>query len=113
MFVDIHNGAVYPDTTLIDFAWRRRKIFDYGCCISMQSCRDIVHLLLLHGANPDVNWSGHSPLTLAIASGNDAVMIRYILCFRRFVAAYFVLSFLKILVIFFTLFVSFFVNIGF
>ncbi|XP_066477599.1 ankyrin repeat and MYND domain-containing protein 1 [Tiliqua scincoides] len=31
----------------------------------------IVHLLLDHSANPNVLWSGHSPLSLAIASGND------------------------------------------
>uniref|UniRef100_A0A7M4ERE0 Ankyrin repeat and MYND domain containing 1 n=1 Tax=Crocodylus porosus TaxID=8502 RepID=A0A7M4ERE0_CROPO len=37
--------------------------------------RDIVHLLLIHKANPNVLWSGHSPLSLAIASGNDLVMI--------------------------------------
>ncbi|XP_029472319.1 ankyrin repeat and MYND domain-containing protein 1 isoform X2 [Rhinatrema bivittatum] len=32
---------------------------------------DIVRLLLMHKANPNVLWSGHSPLSLAIASGND------------------------------------------
>ncbi|KAJ6669233.1 hypothetical protein lerEdw1_008042 [Lerista edwardsae] len=31
----------------------------------------VVHLLLDHNANPNVLWSGHSPLSLAIASGND------------------------------------------
>ncbi|XP_043347918.1 ankyrin repeat and MYND domain-containing protein 1 isoform X5 [Dermochelys coriacea] len=33
--------------------------------------RDVVHLLLTHKANPNILWSGHSPLSLAIASGND------------------------------------------
>ncbi|XP_029766997.1 ankyrin repeat and MYND domain-containing protein 1 isoform X3 [Terrapene carolina triunguis] len=33
--------------------------------------RDVVHLLLTHKANPNTSWSGHSPLSLAIASGND------------------------------------------
>ncbi|XP_069069992.1 ankyrin repeat and MYND domain-containing protein 1 isoform X1 [Pleurodeles waltl] len=33
--------------------------------------RDIVHLLLKHAANTNTLWSGHSPLSLAIASGND------------------------------------------
>ncbi|XP_067394995.1 ankyrin repeat and MYND domain-containing protein 1 isoform X2 [Emydura macquarii macquarii] len=33
--------------------------------------REIVHLLLTHKANPNTLWSGHSPLSLAIASGND------------------------------------------
>ncbi|XP_073216155.1 ankyrin repeat and MYND domain-containing protein 1 isoform X5 [Lepidochelys kempii] len=33
--------------------------------------RDVVHLLLTHKANPNTLWSGHSPLSLAIASGND------------------------------------------
>uniref|UniRef100_A0A670JNN9 Ankyrin repeat and MYND domain containing 1 n=1 Tax=Podarcis muralis TaxID=64176 RepID=A0A670JNN9_PODMU len=35
---------------------------------------DIVRLLLEHNANPNVLWSGHSPLSLAIASGNDQVL---------------------------------------
>uniref|UniRef100_A0A2K6N3R6 Ankyrin repeat and MYND domain containing 1 n=1 Tax=Rhinopithecus bieti TaxID=61621 RepID=A0A2K6N3R6_RHIBE len=36
--------------------------------------RDIVRLLLSHGANPNLLWSGHSPLSLSIASGNDLVV---------------------------------------
>ncbi|XP_055473032.1 ankyrin repeat and MYND domain-containing protein 1 isoform X1 [Psammomys obesus] len=36
--------------------------------------RDIVRLLLSHRANPDMLWSGHSPLSLSIASGNDLVV---------------------------------------
>ncbi|XP_028746466.1 ankyrin repeat and MYND domain-containing protein 1 isoform X1 [Peromyscus leucopus] len=36
--------------------------------------RDIVRLLLSHRANPNVLWSGHSPLSLSIASGNDLVV---------------------------------------
>ncbi|XP_031224315.1 ankyrin repeat and MYND domain-containing protein 1 isoform X2 [Mastomys coucha] len=36
--------------------------------------RDIVRLLLSHRANPNMLWSGHSPLSLAIASGNDLVV---------------------------------------
>lgn len=39
----------------------------------LQCARDIVRLLLSHRANPNVLWSGHSPLSLAIASGNDLV----------------------------------------
>ncbi|XP_041647460.1 ankyrin repeat and MYND domain-containing protein 1 [Cheilinus undulatus] len=31
----------------------------------------VVALLLAHGARTDLIWSGHSPLSLAIASGND------------------------------------------
>ncbi|XP_061493703.1 ankyrin repeat and MYND domain-containing protein 1 [Rhineura floridana] len=31
----------------------------------------VIRLLLDHSANPNVLWSGHSPLSLAIASGND------------------------------------------
>ncbi|XP_031138193.1 ankyrin repeat and MYND domain-containing protein 1 isoform X2 [Sander lucioperca] len=31
----------------------------------------VVALLLSHGASTDLIWSGHSPLSLAIASGND------------------------------------------
>uniref|UniRef100_A0A2K5JBN9 MYND-type domain-containing protein n=1 Tax=Colobus angolensis palliatus TaxID=336983 RepID=A0A2K5JBN9_COLAP len=41
---------------------------DYKCA------RDIVRLLLSHGANPNLLWSGHSPLSLSIASGNDLVV---------------------------------------
>ncbi|XP_048866956.1 ankyrin repeat and MYND domain-containing protein 1 [Brienomyrus brachyistius] len=33
--------------------------------------RDVVRILLAHRANTDLLWSGHSPLSLAIASGND------------------------------------------
>ncbi|XP_047300642.1 ankyrin repeat and MYND domain-containing protein 1 isoform X38 [Homo sapiens] len=36
--------------------------------------RDIVRLLLSHGANPNLLWSGHSPLSLSIASGNELVV---------------------------------------
>ncbi|KAM6296911.1 LOW QUALITY PROTEIN: ankyrin repeat and MYND domain-containing protein 1-like [Aegotheles albertisi] len=36
-----------------------------------EHARDVIHLLLMHQANPNVLWSGHSPLSLAIASGND------------------------------------------
>ncbi|XP_027444787.2 ankyrin repeat and MYND domain-containing protein 1 isoform X4 [Zalophus californianus] len=35
--------------------------------------RDIVRLLLSHNANPNMLWSGHSPLSLSIASGNDLI----------------------------------------
>ncbi|XP_050950219.1 ankyrin repeat and MYND domain-containing protein 1 [Labeo rohita] len=35
------------------------------------NARDVVALLLSHNANPNDVWSGHSPLSLAIASGND------------------------------------------
>ncbi|XP_007486023.1 ankyrin repeat and MYND domain-containing protein 1 isoform X2 [Monodelphis domestica] len=33
--------------------------------------REIVRLLLIHKADPNTLWSGHSPLSLSIASGND------------------------------------------
>ncbi|KAM9370780.1 ankyrin repeat and MYND domain-containing protein 1 [Phaethornis superciliosus] len=33
--------------------------------------RDVIRLLLMHQANPNMLWSGHSPLSLAIASRND------------------------------------------
>lgn len=39
----------------------------------LQCARDIVRLLLSHRANPNTLWSGHSPLSLSIASGNDLV----------------------------------------
>ncbi|XP_054426405.1 ankyrin repeat and MYND domain-containing protein 1 [Pteronotus mesoamericanus] len=35
---------------------------------------DVVQLLLAHRANTSLLWSGHSPLSLAIASGNDLVV---------------------------------------
>ncbi|XP_034295391.1 ankyrin repeat and MYND domain-containing protein 1 isoform X2 [Pantherophis guttatus] len=31
----------------------------------------VIHLLLDHNANPNVLWSGHSPLSLAVAGGNE------------------------------------------
>ncbi|GCC20465.1 hypothetical protein chiPu_0019025 [Chiloscyllium punctatum] len=36
-----------------------------------KDAHQIVRLLLLHKADPNLLWSGHSPLSLAIASGND------------------------------------------
>ncbi|XP_066503535.1 ankyrin repeat and MYND domain-containing protein 1 [Hoplias malabaricus] len=36
-----------------------------------ENARDVVALLLSHRANTSHLWSGHSPLSLAIASGND------------------------------------------
>lgn len=38
-----------------------------------QNASKVVALLLSHGASTDLLWSGHSPLSLAIASGNDLV----------------------------------------
>ncbi|XP_038603205.1 ankyrin repeat and MYND domain-containing protein 1 [Tachyglossus aculeatus] len=35
--------------------------------------RDVIRLLLAHKANPNSLWSGHSPLSLSIASGNDLI----------------------------------------
>ncbi|XP_039250283.2 ankyrin repeat and MYND domain-containing protein 1-like [Styela clava] len=35
---------------------------------------EVVHELLDNGADPDVIWSGHSPLSLAISSGNDCAI---------------------------------------
>ncbi|KAG8508293.1 Ankyrin repeat and MYND domain-containing protein 1 [Galemys pyrenaicus] len=36
--------------------------------------QEVVQLLLSHKANPNTLWSGHSPLSLSIASGNDLVV---------------------------------------
>nr|XP_020642058.1 ankyrin repeat and MYND domain-containing protein 1 isoform X1 [Pogona vitticeps] len=36
-----------------------------------KNAAEVVHLLLEHSANPNLLWSGHSPLSLAVASGND------------------------------------------
>lgn len=38
-----------------------------------QNAREVVSLLLSHKASTNLLWSGHSPLSLAIASGNDLV----------------------------------------
>uniref|UniRef100_A0A8C6XYF5 Ankyrin repeat and MYND domain containing 1 n=1 Tax=Naja naja TaxID=35670 RepID=A0A8C6XYF5_NAJNA len=35
---------------------------------------DIIHHLLDHNANPNVLWNGHSPLSLAVACGNEQVL---------------------------------------
>ncbi|XP_006875283.1 PREDICTED: ankyrin repeat and MYND domain-containing protein 1 [Chrysochloris asiatica] len=35
---------------------------------------EVVRLLLSHKANPNMLWSGHSPLSLSIVSGNDLIM---------------------------------------
>ncbi|KAM6193118.1 ankyrin repeat and MYND domain-containing protein 1-like [Sarcoramphus papa] len=40
-----------------------------------EHARDVVRLLLMHQANPNTLWSGHSPLSLAIASGNDLAVV--------------------------------------
>uniref|UniRef100_A0A8C8AZG6 MYND-type domain-containing protein n=1 Tax=Otus sunia TaxID=257818 RepID=A0A8C8AZG6_9STRI len=39
------------------------------------TARDVIRLLLMHQANPNTLWSGHSPLSLAIASGNDLAVV--------------------------------------
>ncbi|XP_036925116.1 ankyrin repeat and MYND domain-containing protein 1 isoform X2 [Sturnira hondurensis] len=36
--------------------------------------RDVVQLLLAHGADTSLLWSGHSPLSLSIASGNELIV---------------------------------------
>ncbi|XP_009320615.1 PREDICTED: ankyrin repeat and MYND domain-containing protein 1, partial [Pygoscelis adeliae] len=40
-----------------------------------ECARDVICLLLMHQANPNTLWSGHSPLSLAIASGNDLAVV--------------------------------------
>ncbi|KAF1471657.1 Ankyrin repeat and MYND domain-containing protein 1, partial [Megadyptes antipodes antipodes] len=40
-----------------------------------ERARDVICLLLMHQANPNTLWSGHSPLSLAIASGNDLAVV--------------------------------------
>ncbi|XP_005411220.1 PREDICTED: ankyrin repeat and MYND domain-containing protein 1 isoform X7 [Chinchilla lanigera] len=42
--------------------------------------RDVVQLLLSHGADPNLLWSGHSPLSLSIASGNDLIVKELLSC---------------------------------
>ncbi|NP_001090676.1 ankyrin repeat and MYND domain-containing protein 1 [Xenopus tropicalis] len=36
-----------------------------------KEARDIIYLLVSHNANPNILWSGHSTLSLAVASGNE------------------------------------------
>ncbi|XP_010289739.1 PREDICTED: ankyrin repeat and MYND domain-containing protein 1, partial [Phaethon lepturus] len=40
-----------------------------------EHARDVIRLLLMHQANPNTLWSGHSPLSLVIASGNDLAVV--------------------------------------
>lgn len=47
----------------------------FPCHLPTKDARDVIRLLLMHKANPNTLWSGHSPLSLAIASGNDLVSI--------------------------------------
>ncbi|XP_044288668.1 ankyrin repeat and MYND domain-containing protein 1 [Varanus komodoensis] len=42
---------------------------------NFQNAGDVIHLLLQHNANPNVLWSGHSPLSLAVATGNDQAVL--------------------------------------
>ncbi len=42
-------------------------------CFFLQNASKVVALLLSHRASTDLLWSGHSPLSLAIATGNDLV----------------------------------------
>ncbi|XP_055964339.1 ankyrin repeat and MYND domain-containing protein 1 [Sorex fumeus] len=41
---------------------------------NQKHAQDVVQLLLSHKANPNMLWSGHSPLSLAIISGNDLIV---------------------------------------
>ncbi|XP_023577971.1 ankyrin repeat and MYND domain-containing protein 1 isoform X2 [Octodon degus] len=47
---------------------------------SNKCARDVVQLLLSHGADPNLLWSGHSPLSLSIASGNDLIVKELLSC---------------------------------
>uniref|UniRef100_A0A8C2QS76 MYND-type domain-containing protein n=1 Tax=Capra hircus TaxID=9925 RepID=A0A8C2QS76_CAPHI len=47
---------------------------------SYRCSRDVVRLLLAHRANPNLLWSGHSPLSLSIASGNDLIVKELLSC---------------------------------
>ncbi|KAJ0032766.1 hypothetical protein NQD34_002847 [Periophthalmus magnuspinnatus] len=59
-------------TTALHVACRRHT--DY------QNTSKIVALLLSHGARTDLLWSGHSPLSLAIASGNEMAVEELLKC---------------------------------
>uniref|UniRef100_M3ZED6 MYND-type domain-containing protein n=1 Tax=Xiphophorus maculatus TaxID=8083 RepID=M3ZED6_XIPMA len=52
--------------TALHIACQRDEDYSNAC--------KVVELLLSHGARTDLLWSGHSPLSLAIASGNDAAV---------------------------------------
>ena len=59
------------------------EIFTSIFYILFQSAAKIVHLLLDHKANADVLCNGHSPLSLAIISGNDEVKCTTLYCYSR------------------------------
>ena len=46
-----------------------------------ENSTEVIKLLLEHGANTNVVCSGHSPLTLAIYSGNDTGTPEDVYCF--------------------------------
>lgn len=46
-------------------------------CLFFQLVANVVSVLLKHGANPNLTAHGHSPLSLAIGSGNDQVLDLY------------------------------------
>lgn len=43
-----------------------------------QNANKVIALLLSYGVRTDLLWSGHSPLSLAIATGNDEVKLRFL-----------------------------------
>lgn len=43
-----------------------------------QNANKVIALLLSYGARTDLLWSGHSPLSLAIATGNDVVNLLFL-----------------------------------
>ncbi|KAK2504517.1 hypothetical protein MC885_020547 [Smutsia gigantea] len=48
--------------------------FTFMLHVPKECARDVVRLLLSHKADPTMLWSGHSPLSLSIASGNDLIV---------------------------------------
>lgn len=51
----------------------RNEFVAMPMCVCLQNARKVVALLLSHRSSTHLLWSAHSPLSLAIASGNDLV----------------------------------------
>lgn len=69
-----HTGLVAPELAPAPGAPGSRASQPAHFCLPPAQCaRDVVRLLLSHRADTSLLWSGHSPLSLSIVSGNDLV----------------------------------------
>lgn len=64
--------------------WKLLKVQvfpQHATCQSLylfQNANKVIALLLSYGARTDLLWSGHAPLSLAIATGNDVVNLLFL-----------------------------------